>query len=204
MVVIDGCTILGRDREVDLLPEELLEETDAQEVDRAVVLPLDRVCAVQNRDGNEWILATCRRFPGRLIPTCTANAWFGRSACEEVGRAAKAGARLLVLHPAVQGFVLSDELVYPLCELAAALRLPIYVHTGCPQHATPFQLAELALRFPKVAFIMGHCGATDFWPDVRPAAALSANVYLESSLARPSIFVAHLQKIGFHRAMALR
>ena len=202
MPIIDGCVFLGRDREIDLSPEALIEQMDACGVEAALVMPLDRACAVDCREGNESMLRTCLRFPQRLIPTCTANPWYAERASEEVRRAAGAGAQVLVLHPSVQGFNLNDELADPLCCMAEELALVVYAHTGCPQQGAPLQLAELALRWPRVRFIMGHCGATDFWPDVPEACRLATNIYLESSMARPSIFASHLERVGHDRGIA--
>jgi predicted TIM-barrel fold metal-dependent hydrolase len=106
-----------------------------------------------------------------------------------------------VLHPAVQGFTAADELIYPLLEAAARERLPVYIHTGPPGSATPWQVVELAERFPETDFIMGHCGATDFWNDVPDAARAARNVWLESSLARPFNFARYMDAAGSSRGI---
>lgn len=187
-MIIDGYCTLGIDREYDLTDENLLNALDAAAVDCAVITPVDRQLAVYNREGNDFMLKTAVMYRDRLIPACSVNPWFGAAAGEELKRAAGEGARILVLHPLVQGFAANDELVWPLLEIAASERLPVYIHTGPPGNSTPCQLVDLADRYPMVDFIMGHCGATNFWNDVIVAGRAAGNVCVESSLARPFNF----------------
>ncbi len=193
---IDGYCTLGVDREYDLTVHFLLEAMDKASVDRAVVAPVDRCMAVRNREGNDFLLKAADVHPDRLIPSCSANPWYGEEAVEEVQRALGAGARMLVLSPAVQGFLADDELVWPLLELAGNAKVPVYIHTGPSGSATPWHLVNLAGRFPSLDLIMGHCGATDLWNDVMEAARASDQVHLESSLARPFAFCRYLDQLG--------
>ncbi len=103
---------------------------------------------------------------------------------------------MLVLHPTIQGFLINDTLADPLFEKAEELKLPVYVHTGGHLYGSPWQLVDCAMRFPKVNFIMGHAGATDFWNDVPYAGDFAKNVYIEGSFARPFGFAAHLDAVG--------
>ncbi len=36
---------------------------------------------------------------------------------------------------------------------------PVYFHTGLPGNSTPWQIVDLAERFPEIDFLMGHCGS---------------------------------------------
>ncbi|MFN0165534.1 MAG: amidohydrolase family protein [Bryobacteraceae bacterium] len=196
---IDAYCSLGVDREYDLTEERLLEAMDKGKVDRAVIAPVDRFLAVDNREGNDFILKAARRK--RLIAACSANPWYGKRAVEEFRRATGKGARMLVLHPWIQGFQADDELAFPLIEAAAAAKVPVYVHTGPPGNATPWQVTGLAERFPQADLIMGHCGATDFWNDVVLAAGKFDNLFLESSMARPFLFSGYVQALGGKRGI---
>lgn len=194
-MTIDGYCALGLDREYDLTEKALLNAMDNAAVDRAVIAAVDRQMAVYNREGNDFILGTAALHRDRLIPTCSVNPWFGDTASEELKRAVDDGARILVFHPLVQGFSANDELVWPLLEIAAAQQIPVYIHTGPPGSSSPWQVVDLADRFTKVDFIMGHCGATDFWNDVVTSGKAAGNIYLESSLARPFNFSNYLQEL---------
>lgn len=198
---VDGYCTLGTDRECDLTADELLAAMDAADVQQAVIAPVDRCLAVLNRGGNDFILKAAAAHDDRFIPACTVNPWFGREALAELHRAIDAGARLLVLHPAVQGFQANDELVWPVLEAAQRVGIVVYIHTGPPACATPWQVTDLALRFAGLAFIMGHCGATDFWSDVADAARAAPNVFIEASLARPFVFQRHVECVGRQRGI---
>jgi uncharacterized protein len=200
-MIIDGYCVLGVDREYDLTADALLPAMDQAGVDRAVIAPVDRFLAVDNRTGNEFIQRAAAAHPKRFIPACSVNPWYGEAGQHEFQRALGEGARLLVLHPWLQGYIANDELVWPLLEAAWAATIPVYVHTGPPGNASPWQITDLAERYPGLDFIMGHCGATDFWNDVNDAALAAENIYLESSLARPFSFVPRLQVVGRHRGI---
>ena len=195
-MTIDGYCTIGVDREYDLTVDMLLEQMDQANVDRAVVAPLDRCLAVSNQTGNNTMLQASGEYPDRLIPACSANPWYGLGAVAEVERAIGEGARMLVLHPLVQGFLANDELVWPLLETASETGTPVYFHTGMPGNATPWQVVDLADRFPDLDVIIGHCGATDFWNDMVEAAKSKDRVYFESSLARPFSFSRYVEQIG--------
>lgn len=200
-MTIDAYCALGIDREYDLVAERLVEELEEAGVDRAVIASMDRNLAVHNREGNDYIVEAAARYPGRMIPACSVNPWFGEAAVREFLRAVENGSRMLVLHPFVQGYIANDELVFPVIEAACVERIPVYIHTGAPGNATPWQVAGLSRRYPGVDFIMGHCGATDFWNDVVVAAQTVENCYLEASLSRPFNFARYVQQLGDRKGL---
>ena len=200
-MVIDGYCTLGVDREYDLTDGELLVAMDRAGVDRAVIAPVDRCMAVDNREGNDLLLKAAAGHPDRLIPACSANPWYGSRAVAEAKRAVDGGARVLVLHPFVQGYLADDELVWPLLDAAREEKVPVYIHTGPPGNATPWHVTNLAERYADVDFLMGHCGSTDFKIDMVEAARAACNVYCESSLARPFGFVDDLRRVGWDRGI---
>jgi predicted TIM-barrel fold metal-dependent hydrolase len=184
--VIDGYCTLGTERETRQSSEELLRRMDRAGVHRAVIAPEDREIAVDNVRGNDRILELSRRSGGRFIPACTVNPWFGRSGCDELRRAVAAGARMLVLAPALQGFHAGDDLADELLRTAGQLDVPVYVHTGPHSSSAPAQLVLLAARHAGVSFILGHCGSTDYAGDMSAVVeAATRNVWFETSLARP-------------------
>lgn len=182
-----------------LEPDDLVAQMDTAGVDAALVSAHERYQAVYNKKGNDLLIDAASRYPGKLLPTCSVNPWFGQEALGEFRRCVHAGARMLVLNPMCQGISIDDELVDPLAQEASRLRIPIYVHT--PQQATPFQLAVMAKKYPDIPWIMGHAGATDYWYDVPLAASLSENIYIESSFARPFAFNSHCSQAGFSRGI---
>ena len=200
-VTIDGYCTLGVDREFNLTESALLRAMDQAEVDLAVIGPTDRQFAVRNRAANKQLRRAALRNKRRFIPSCTVNPWLGKSAITELRRAIGEGARMFVIHPFVQGFLANDELIFPLLDCMQNDRIPVYIHTGPPGSATPFQVVDLAQRYPSINFMIGHCGATDFWNDVIDAGKSAANIYMEASLSRPFHFSNYVQALGKHKGI---
>ncbi len=150
-------------------------------IDVSLLSPADDEVAVRNREGNDRILGLVAENPDRLYAYAVANPWYGMDAARELDRALSAGARAVKINSSLQGFLLFDEMVDPLISVAREHRVPVYAHTGTPVHALPLQLAELARRFPDVAFIMGRSGRTDFRGDAPTAMAGAPNLYADTS-----------------------
>ncbi|MDL2259097.1 amidohydrolase family protein, partial [Eubacteriales bacterium OttesenSCG-928-K08] len=126
---------------------------------------MEQYLCIYNEEGNAAIAQAVQAHPDRLIGFATANPWHLKRAEDILRRGLDMGLRGLKIHSRVQGFVLSSDLVKPLLRIAQEYQVPVYCHTGSFTVAEPFQLRELALEFPKVNFIMGHSGNTDFWTD---------------------------------------
>jgi uncharacterized protein len=195
-VTIDGYCTIGVDREFNMTEAALLKAMDTAKVDWAVIGPTDRQFAIANREINENIRRISNRHRKRLIPSCSVNPWLGKAAVAELKRAIGEGARVFLLHPLIQGFLANDELTFPLLEVLQNRNLPVYIHTGPPGNSTPFQVVDLAERYPAVDFIIGHCGATDFWNDAVAAGMSAENIYMEASLSRPFHFANHMKVLG--------
>jgi predicted TIM-barrel fold metal-dependent hydrolase len=200
-MILDAQCQLGQGCRFKISTDSLLELMDTNHVDRAIIVPVDQYTAVYNREGNDFILGEARRHPDRFLPMITSNPWFGSKAVEEIRRGFEAGAVGLKLHPGIQGFQITDEVVYPLIEEVQKWQRPVYFHTGTPVTSMPLQLTELAQQFPAVRFIMGHMGFSDFWNDVVDAAKAAPNIYLETSGHWPSFIVEMASFFGAHRVL---
>lgn len=199
--IIDAHCHLGQDREKQASLSELLLTMDEAGVDRAVVCPVDREITIFNREGNERIPAAVNVHPDRLIGFAVANPWYGEAAVQELRRALDSGLKGVKLHPRLQGFLLNDELVYPLLEVAQERGVPVYFHTGTATTALPFQLGDLAGQFPEITFIMGHMGHSDYWYDALPVARHWPNIYFETSHMMPSVIDMFIAEMGYDRLL---
>ena len=74
-MVIDSCCTIGNKDAPEPSADKLLSEMDKVGIDKAVINPPDRCFAWENEAGNELTLRTAQRYPGRFIPTITANPW---------------------------------------------------------------------------------------------------------------------------------
>lgn len=183
-------------------PGELLRLMDEWSIARAVVAPSDEMVAVYNEEGNRRIAEIVRAHPNRLSGLAVANPWYGANAAQMLEAALGGGLVGLYLHPGLQGFHLTDDIVNPLIQTCIAYEKPIYSHTGTPVCAMPFQMAELARRHPDAVFIMGHAGWSDFCLyDVVPACRQAPNIVVETSCAFASAIGRFVQEIGVDRVI---
>lgn len=181
--------------------DKLLRHMDEARVDKAILCPSDREIAVLNDAGNRRIAGIVRVHPDRFLGMVTANPWFGGEALETMRRGREEGLCGLKLHPPLQGFQLSSELVDPLANLCGEYGWPVYCHTGTPVCSEPLQLTELARRHPNVSFIMGHMGWSDFACDTINAARMSDNITLETSHMIGGGIQEAVERVGAHRVL---
>lgn len=180
------CTI-GEQQEVPLAADELLRLMDRHGIARTVLSPPHKHIVVDNAVGNDMVLELVRAYPGRLLGYASVNPWYGDKAERELERALAAGLVGVKLHPALQGFFVFDrDKIDPLMRVARRYGAPVYVHTGTPVFALPLQVAELALRYPDIPFIMGRMGNTDFWIDAPHAFEMADNLYADTPYTSPS------------------
>jgi predicted TIM-barrel fold metal-dependent hydrolase len=136
--------------------------------------------------GNDVMRGFAADDPERVRWYVTVNPNHTRHALDEIQRGVAAGAigvKLLASRRA------DDVLNDPICELAAEYGLPILHHIW--QHRTrewPNQeisdgrdLARLAERHPRVAFILAHLGGGGDWAHTLPAVVDTPNVYPDLS-----------------------
>src|SRR5437016_14642196 len=79
------------------------------------------------------------------------------------------GARGIKLHPRAQKFLLNDERLAPIFELAADRRVPILIHGGRGLPPIADDLARSVDRYPDAQLIVAHAGIADLAaPAARP------------------------------------
>ncbi|HWQ90174.1 MAG TPA: amidohydrolase family protein [Clostridia bacterium] len=200
-MILDAQCHLGQGCRYKVSSAALLGLMDKNQVERAIIVPVDQFVAVYNREGNDFILREARSHSDRFLPMITANPWYGSKAVDEARRGFEQGAVGLKLHPGLQGFQITDAIVHPLVELAGECGRPVYFHTGTPVTSMPLQLTELAQQFPGTNFIMGHMGFSDFWNDVVNATKGAPNIYLETSGHWPSFIVEMVGLFGANRIL---
>jgi predicted TIM-barrel fold metal-dependent hydrolase len=134
------------------------------------------------RAGNDRTLAFAARSGGRLIPFVRLD--MNEGPIEEATRCLDLGARGIKLHPRAQKFLLNDERLAPVFELAAARKVPILIHGGRGLPPIADDLAHLVDRYDNAQLIVAHAGIADL-------AALAdrlggkAGVYFDTSVWSP-------------------
>lgn len=168
-MIIDVHTHLGSwDGAVapDDTPERTVKRLEAAGVGAALIMPfagLYSSCSDHAAD-NERVFRYCAGAPGRLFPAFTVNPLMGKPALDEVGRCAvERGAKVLKLHPWLQGFSISSPEMDAVAGLCRELGLAIIFHDGSPIYAHPLQCARLCRDFPGLTVVSGHAGLGDLW-----------------------------------------
>src|ERR671938_247202 len=127
------------------------------EISRAFVFCLDEPDRHPAfRAANDRTLAYAERSGGRLIPFVRLD--LAETPVEEATRCLDRGARGIKLHPRAQRFLLNDERLAPVFELAAERRVPILIHGGRGLPPIADHLFRLVDRYPAAQLIIAHGG----------------------------------------------
>jgi predicted TIM-barrel fold metal-dependent hydrolase len=167
--------------------ETFLLQMDVAGIEQAVLAPID--CRRARKDGvssNQQVVelcATSHRFVGfaSVDP-------LRRGAGRELESAIKQmGLQGLKLDPSLQDFHPGEAKAFAVYDAAAALGIPLLIHTGMSwapgtalERGHPLLLEPAIRRWPSLAFVLAHFG----WPWVWEATALALkypNVYLDTS-----------------------
>jgi hypothetical protein len=108
---------------------------------------------------NDRTLAFAKRSEGRLIPFVRLD--LGEDPVGEAVRCLDLGARGIKLHPRAQRFLLNDQRLAPIFELAAERRVPILIHGGRGLPPIADHLARLVEANPDAQLIIAHGGIAD-------------------------------------------
>jgi uncharacterized protein len=140
--------------------EELERIMDAYGISRAFMFCMDEPDREPAfRAPNDRTLEHAERSKGRLIPFVRLD--MNASPIEEAIRCLDRGARGIKLHPRAQRFLLNDERLAPVFELAAERRVPILIHGGRGLPPIADDLARLVDQFPAAQLIVAHAGIAD-------------------------------------------
>jgi predicted TIM-barrel fold metal-dependent hydrolase len=203
MRIIDSHCHIGITPHFSRTAEELLDEMDNLGIDMAVICPMGAHVVCKNKEGNELIGNTVKKYPKRFVGLACVNPWFEKEAVYELRRSInELGLVGLKLHPPMQGFQANEKIVFPLIEEAIQLKIPIYIHSGTPVFSLPLQILELSQRYPEGVFVLGHMGGADFFLDIPKSFNRVSNVYLETSLTCHPVFISEaISKLGSKRLL---
>jgi predicted TIM-barrel fold metal-dependent hydrolase len=159
--IFDAHTHLGTDIDGMLgIYDDLIRGMDKYGISRCFMFCLDEPDRHPAfRAGNDRTLAFAERSQGRLIPFVRLD--LAEEPIEEATRCLDLGARGIKLHPRAQKFLLNDERLSPIFELAADRNVPILIHGGRGLPPIADDLARVFDRFPKAQLIVAHAGIAD-------------------------------------------
>jgi predicted TIM-barrel fold metal-dependent hydrolase len=142
---------------------------------------------------NDRTLAYAARSGGRLIPFARLD--LAENPIEEAARCLDAGARGIKLHPRAQRFLLNDERLAPIFELAADRRVPILIHGGRGLPPIADHLARLVDRYPAAQLIIAHAGIADLAGLAGHFSGVSG-VFFDTSVWSPIDLLALLRQVS--------
>jgi predicted TIM-barrel fold metal-dependent hydrolase len=169
---------------------DILQEMDDAGVGKACIVAMDLtthygVELVTNED----VARIASSHPDRFIPFASVDPSMGRAAVDKLVHAVEhLGCRGLKLVPPVQHFDFSDPKHHRLWETALDLKIPVWTHTAHQRShpdsdarlGHPMLIEPVALRYPDLKIILGHCGFP--WPwEAWSLVVRHANVYVDIS-----------------------
>jgi len=134
------------------------------------------------RAPNDRTLAFAERSNGLLIPFVRLD--LAEDPIGEATRCLDLGARGIKLHPRAQRFLLNDERLAPIFELAAERRVPILIHGGRGLPPIADNLARLVEAYPDAQLIIAHAGIADLGALAEHFAG-KAGVFFDTSVWSP-------------------
>jgi len=182
--VFDAHTHLGDD--IDGMKGRLAELVgimDAYSVSRAFMFCMDEPDRHPSfTAANDRTLAAAERSDGRLIPFVRLD--LSEDPIAEARRCLELGARGIKLHPRAQRFLLNDERLAPVFEIAAEWHVPILIHGGRGLPPIADDLARLVDAYPEAQLIIAHAGIADL-AGLAANFAGKAGVFFDTSLWSP-------------------
>lgn len=167
-------------------PRRFIQAMDDHGIDMAVVLPIVPSPSGLGESTNEYVYELTKEYPERLIGFACVHPIY-EDAPDELERAVvEYGFRGLKLHPPLQNFSLLDPRIYPTIRKAAALDIPVLIHTGPifgrdarMRYANVVDVDDLAMTFPEATLVIAH---GDPLGDAPVIAAKHARVFMDTAI----------------------
>ena len=159
--IFDAHTHLGTDIDGMVgIYEDLERGMDKYGISRCFMFCLDEPDRHPGfRAGNERTLEFGQRSNGRMIPFVRLD--LAEDPIGEATRMLDRGAKGIKLHPRAQKFLLNDERLSPIFELAADRKVPILIHGGRGLPPIADDLARVVDRYREAQLIVAHAGIAD-------------------------------------------
>jgi uncharacterized protein len=165
---------------MDAEPAHMLRAMDAAGVDRACVF---NIFHPDGTTGNDLTARFVAQHPERFIGFAYVSPLMSGRILPELARAMDTlGFAAIKLYPPYTPWPLNEPPWAPIYRFANERGLAIIFHTGSEAQSLPRLVGEIAPRYPRANFVMGHAGNT---PAERAQAIAAAqanpNVYLETA-----------------------
>jgi hypothetical protein len=209
MVVIDGHTHFagpGKGFPPNTV-EDLLANMDGNGIDTIVTCaPYSSIGKDRTYDdANRFLAESMSKAPERIIGFLRVNPHLQENALRSIEEGVKnQGFKGVKFHPRNEAFAInSEELAFPIAELASKLKVPILIHTGEPDtygFAQPTLVGDLADSFPDLTLIIGHMGKR-LYEDAICVARWFENIILETSFRSHRDIARAVKRVGADRVV---
>lgn len=209
MVVIDGHTHFagpGKGFPPNTV-EDLLANMDGNGIDTIVTCaPYSSIGKDRTYDdANRFLEESMSKAPERIIGFLRVNPHLQEHALRSIEEGVKnQGFKGIKVHPRNEAFAInSEELAFPIAELASKLKVPILIHTGEPDtygFAQPTLVGDLADSFPDLTLIIGHMGKR-LYEDAICVARWFENIILETSFRSHRDIARAVKRVGADRVV---
>lgn len=205
-MIIDAHAHLGDDQvfDVDFTADELLASQQEQGIAVTLVQPATAHDLDTARQYHDAIGELMQRNPGRFYGIANPNPHLTGGRYEgEVRRCVEElGFRGIKLHPAAHAVNPTGRDGQRVFALAAALGVPVIVHTGSGiPWSAPALLDPLAVAYPQLPIILAHSGMMVLAGEAAQLAARHANIYLECSWTAGFLVRQWVQTFGASRLL---
>ncbi len=191
-VVIDCHAHLAHHSSSDYLEKDrkLIEAADKLGIDQlccSLLTPKRPSTAEGFQQSNAWAVEAVKRFPDRILAYCYVNPAHSKEALADIRHYVEdCGFMGVKLYNAK---FCTDEIVFPVVELAIELGVPILHHAGHSHYFVESQpyisdgghLAELGKRYPEARLICAHVAGGGDWEWTIKALRHAPSVYLDTS-----------------------
>ncbi|MBN2551241.1 MAG: amidohydrolase family protein [Spirochaetales bacterium] len=164
-------------------PAAVLRVMNRTGVETMCVNATEAVLGGDHIRANADLAAELEGLGDRFIPFAVVNPHFSDCAAYIDSCIGELGFRGIKIHPRTHRCAITDPKYRPVWEASEKHRVPVLCHTGEGQaFSEPEQFHEVAPRYPKGIFIVGHTGET--FAGMLQAIALAnryGNIYLEIS-----------------------
>lgn len=158
--------------------EQFISMMDQNDIEKSVLLPFDGFFNDFQKD-NDLLSRIVGQYPNRFTGLGTIDPRQGESALREIDRCLDETNLIgFKFHSWLQAFGPLDTDFLRLAEEGNRRKALFFFHDGTPPYSEPFQLAELARRFPDLTVVLGHSGLPDLWRESMLSALKYDNVWL--------------------------
>ena len=151
---------------------------------------------------NRFILKSCAEHPEFVGFMTLHQDMTEQEIADEVDFCIQSGIKGVKLHPDFQHFAINSPEGEKMYRIVGE-RLPILFHTGDKRYnySSPYFMAEIAKKYPKMRFIAAHFGGYSCWEQVEDAYKGCDNVWYDTSSTigffnEPEFLTGLLRKLG--------